>query len=313
MPAQIDSMAYVGQVPWHGLGNSLTDGADIDTWRTQAGLDWEAIAAPVHFAIGEEFYVMDDKVVLARSDNHLPLGVVSSNFRVVQPAQILEFYRELTDISGDFSMETAGALFDGRRVWALARSNREAKLSNDDTLRPYLLLATGMDGSFATIGQFTSVRVVCNNTLQVAMQENGSDRVRVTHRGHFDEHQFKQELGLADSAFDRFMGNAEHLASRLVTAKEAQDFFATLFVGENYADEDVEKSRALPDVLHTYAAFPGQDTISARDTAWGLVNGVTAYLDHVRNTHTQDARLNDAWFGTGHKLKARALDLALSL
>jgi len=318
MPAAIDNMAYVNEVPWHGLGNQLTDNADIDQWRIDAGLNWEAKKSDMMYETeGGNLYYETAKQVIYRSDTEAWLGVVSPNFKIVQPAEVMEFFRDLTEL-GKFKMETAGSLFGGKKIWALARHNKQAKLPGNDVVKPYLLLATGMDGSLATNAQFTTVRVVCNNTLQMALSRSHG-HVRVTHRGTFYENEVKAELGLMDEEFSLFTEYANKLAEKKVTSQaERMDYFARVF-NPNYEElslDDQSEYLELPtiqQVADVYEKFPGQSLKSAADTAWGLVNGVTAYLDHVRNTQTVDARLNSAWFGNGADLKERALHLAMEL
>jgi phage/plasmid-like protein (TIGR03299 family) len=305
-------MAYVGEVPWHGLGNPLTEGASIDEWKVQSGTDWTALTTPVLFETeNDELFYMEDKNVIYRSDDQTPIAVVSPNFKIVQPEDVLEFFRDITEL-GNFTMETAGVLFGGRRIWALARATRQASLGRDDKIKPYLFLATGLDGTLATTASFTTVRVVCNNTLQMAMR--GEGKIRVTHRSEFKPDIVKSDLGLVDTKFDEFMDRAETLASISVTEKQTKDFYGNVFLGDKY-DEDIQylDSRVLDRVMFTHRTFPGQDTKSAKGTAWGLVNGVTAYLDHMKNTRTIDARLNDSWLGAGRTIKQKAVELALEL
>jgi phage/plasmid-like protein (TIGR03299 family) len=318
MSAAVENMAYAGQVPWHGLGNNIDADTPIDQWRVAAGLDWEAHMSLVHFNVGDELFYMQDKNVVYRSDNLMPLGVVGGDYKPVQPAEVLEFFRDLTEL-GQFRMETAGVLFNGERIWALAHHTGDAALPGGDVLKPYLLLATGMDGKFSTKASFTTVRVVCNNTLQMALRKN-EDVVRVTHRDQFDEQKVKAELGLVDSKFDQFITAAESLAAKKVTSRADQlDFLANVvnpgFVNMERMEqvEYIEESQLMAGLKDAYDNFAGQQLESAKDTAWGLVNGVTAYLDHMRNTQTDDARLAGAWFGAGKAMKQRAMELALDL
>lgn len=167
------AIAYVGAKPWHGLGAELTPNADIETWRREAGLDWHVLEAPVLFnqqlpgaeRVTETFV---GRKVLYRSDTGAPLSVMSDGFNVVQPADILSLYAEIAKATG-FKLETAGALDGGRRVWALAKVNDGADIVGADRVRPYVLLATGFDGSMATVAKFTAIRVVCHNTITAAV------------------------------------------------------------------------------------------------------------------------------------------------
>lgn len=115
------AMAYVGARPWHGLGERLAPGKPIEIWLKAARLDWELSRQPVQYLVDGGFRVMDRRFVLARTDTGDALSIVSDDYNIVQPREILEFYRELLTPSG-YSLETAGALAGGRKVWALATS-----------------------------------------------------------------------------------------------------------------------------------------------------------------------------------------------
>ena len=121
----VEQMAYVGQTPWHGLSNQLSPNQPIEVWQQQSGMDWDIKEAPVQFmdAVDDtqsRLITFPQGKVLYRSDTRTPLSVVSQRYQVVQPREILEFYRDLTEVSG-FQLETAGVLKGGKKVWALAR------------------------------------------------------------------------------------------------------------------------------------------------------------------------------------------------
>lgn len=315
MVAAVQTMAYAGEVPWHGLGNQIDPNQPLDVWPEMAGFTWEALKAQVIYQTekGDSYY-MPNRYVLYRSDNDYPLGQVSGQYEPVQPREVLEFFRDLTELGGGFSMETAGVLFNGERLWALARHTGELNLPGKDIVRPYLLLATSMDGTLATRASFTTVRVVCNNTLQLAINKQGQDVVRVTHRSKFDERQVKEQLGLIDNQFEEFSKIAVDLAGTKASIR-AEEFYSQVF-HEEYMElepkekQEVERSQQVQQVTQLYLTAPGQDTASANGTLWGLVNGMTYYLDHARNTRSVDGRLQYAWFGKGKDLKQRAMNLA---
>ena len=223
----VENMAYTGQTPWHGLGNPLTPNQPIETWAKQAGMDWQIKSSPVRYLAGDTDYLgqvmpYPDKKVLYRSDNNAPLSVVSPRYKVVQPSEILEFYRDLTEISG-FELETAGVLKQGRKIWALAKTGNAMKLQGGDVTNGYLLLATACDGTMATTAQFTSIRVVCNNTLSVAIG-NTAGAIKVPHSTTFDAHEVKQKLGLPVAAWDNFSYRMKALSERKVSNKEALQY-----------------------------------------------------------------------------------------
>jgi phage/plasmid-like protein (TIGR03299 family) len=169
----VETMAYVGETPWHGLGNQLTPKQPLNVWAKQAGMDWQIVESPVCFMTGKAgISVASSRSTITRfcsvPTTRRRSRSSATRYKVVQPREILEFYRDLTEISG-FELETAGVLKGGRKVWALARTGQSGALKGDDVTNGYVLLATACDGTLATTAQFTSVRVVCNNTLSIAL------------------------------------------------------------------------------------------------------------------------------------------------
>lgn len=209
----VETMAYVGDRPWHGLGNRLEPDQSIEVWKRNAGMDWTIEESEVRFITGGNgigtISAFPEQKVLYRSDNKTPLSVVSRRFKVVQPAEILEFYRDLTAVGG-FELETAGILREGRKFWALAKTGQSTMLKGRDRVEGYLLLATACDGTLATTAQFTSVRVVCNNTLAIALG-NGQGAIKVQHRSQFDPEAVKRQLGITVSSWDGFVARMKAL------------------------------------------------------------------------------------------------------
>ena len=181
----VQQMAYVGAEPWHGLGNRLPAKQPIEVWAKSAGMDWTIQESPVRFmadSIGSlgTIHSFEDQKVLYRSDTKEALSVVSQRYQVVQPKEVLEFYRDLTDVSG-YQLETAGVLKGGKKFWALAKTGQTTALKGNDQVNGYLLLATSCDGTLATTATPTTVRVVCNNTLSIAVN-GASQAIKVPHR-----------------------------------------------------------------------------------------------------------------------------------
>ncbi|WP_119313217.1 DUF932 domain-containing protein [Aquitalea magnusonii] len=312
----IESMAFVGATPWHGLGNPLSPQQPLEVWLTEAGMDWRIEQSDVLFNVADDgmhIRPFADSKVLYRSDSLAPLSVVSPRYKVVQPSEVLEFYRDLVS-AGGFELETAGVLKGGRKLWALAKTGQEALLKGGDRMKAYLLLATSCDGTLCTTAQFTSVRVVCNNTLQMAVKDR-TGAVKVPHSTVFDPQSVKDALGLGLSAWDRFIGNIKQLSQRSVSPEEACQFFREV-LDEPLAEgtEDAVTSKALQQVSALYSGGGmGSMLAGTRGTAWGLVNAMTEYVDHRRRARSQDYRLDSSWFGQGAQLKGKALEHALAL
>ena len=324
-------MAFAGSTPWHMLGHRLQPKQSLEAWTQAAGMDWSICETPVRYLAetsGEMRSLLDfkDQKVLYRSDTKDALSVVGRRYQVVQPREVLEFYRDLTEVSG-FELETAGVLKAGRKFWALARTGKSARLKGSDTVRGYLLLATSCDGSLATVAMPTTIRVVCANTLNMAVQ--GSNCViRVPHNTSFDANTVKRQLGVAVSQWDGFMHRMKVLAERKVKDSEAEAFFrkvvshaqplvqaqASKGARAGLDEAKLANDRALKKVQ---ALFHGQgrgaELAAAKGTAWGLLNAVTEFVDHERRARSQEYRLDSAWFGQGATLKQRALDEALGL
>lgn len=313
----VETMAYTGDRPWHGLGNPLAPQQPIEVWKKQAGMDWQIDDAEVRYVTGSNnigvINSFPERKVLYRSDTKAPLSVVSKRFQVVQPGEILEFYRDLTACNG-FELETAGVLREGRKFWALARTGQSASLKGRDKVDGYLLLATACDGTLATTAQFTSVRVVCNNTLAIALG-NASSAIKVPHRSQFDPDAVKRQLGITVSAWDGFVTRVKSLVERPVDPDSVEALLRRVLT---YQAQDnkatVVNEQALTAVRSLYeGGGRGALMASSRGTAWGLLNSVTEYVDHHRRARSDDHRRDAAWFGQGAQLKQRAWDEAMAL
>jgi len=306
----VESMAFRNAAPWHGLGNQLTENQPLEVWLKEAGMEWSIREAPVQFEAAEMQHLFGSHKVLYRSDTFAPLSVVSRRYQVVQPSEVLEFFRDLVAAAG-YELETAGVLKGGRKLWALARTGQEAALRGGDVVKGYLLLATACDGTLATTAQFTSVRVVCSNTLAIAVGDS-SGAVRVPHSTAFNPDAVKRALGVGVSAFQEFMYRMHHLAERKVTAGEAEAFARETFALPTYSETAAEAaSDAVLSLFHGKAI--GASLESANDTAFGLLNAATEWVDHHRRARSPSNRLDSAWFGQGAVIKQRALDAALQL
>lgn len=337
------AMAYVGETPWWGGGQKLHPNENIENWQVAAGMNWRILRSRVRYMAGPDetapLMLWGDKHVLFRSDTHAPLGVVSDKYKVVQPKEVLEFFRDLVADAG-FTLETAGCLFDGRRFWALARVTADVGMVDGrDRVGGFLLLSTGADGMLATSARFTTVRVVCNNTLSVALgtgagrkQSRGDGIFTLPHSATFDPLAAKAHLGLAKpdevrNGFESAMDMLRRLASRTITPLDVAD--ATLRLAghdpSTMTSDEIAKAakgrvvQAIGNMAVTGEGLMGADLRGGHGTAWGWLNAVTQYVDHNAGRAGRDAagavaaqnrRLDSAWFGQGDALKRRALLIA---
>lgn len=304
------AMAYVGVKPWHGLGQELTPNSPLEVWAKEAGMDYFIGETPVEFSVNDERKIYTGRKVLYRNDNGAALSVVSDRYKVVQPLEVLEFFRNLTEEHG-WQMETAGVLYSGQKYWALARTGNEVRIMGQDLLKGYVLLATSCDGTLRTMAKRTSVRVVCNNTLTYAAA-NKEPEIRVSHASVFDAADVQNELGVGDS-WHEFAKHAEELAKRRVTNNEAVNYVVSLFGDSTKPIEQQTTINTIAKVLQLFDGNGvGSGLASARGTAWGLVNATTEFIDHHKGKD-QSRRLDNAWFLKGSDFKQQAFDKALEL
>lgn len=339
-------MAYVGELPWHGLGKSVTKGASIGVWQKEAGMAWDAKESRVFYEHpveakltgkdnGNKLDIVESHKVIYRGDTGAALGVVGTKYNVVQPKEVLEFFRDLTE-GGGWHIHTAGVLRGGRKLWAMASNDQSSAIGTKkgtkgiDWVRHNLLLATSLDGSMKTIARPTAVRVVCANTLGLALSEAGQ-AVQISHRSIFDAQAVKRALGVARESFDVFMEQAREMSETPIELDEALDVLRKVFgapapiakpvslawmgdlskLADNIAAEDQEddtkESRVTSRVLELFAgAGMGADMRGSKGTRWGLFNAVTQHIDHEMG-RSDDTRLDSAWFGRGDSFKQAAL------
>jgi len=298
-------MAFVGNTPWHGLGQELDQNADIETWRKAAGMDWTIESSPVMFE-ANGMTQFDGQNVLYRSDTKAPLSIVSPRYKAVQPADVLEFFRTLMEQNG-FQLHTAGTLFGGKRMWALANTGSYSEVVDGDGVGAFLLLTTSADRRLATTARFTSIRVVCNNTLSLAT--NAKATVSLPHSAEFNIAAMHDKLEAAVDTFGTFMEMSRAMAKAKMSNIAVDSFLTKLF--DIPHNETLKDNRASAKVLELFLGdAKGADM--AGQTRWGMMNAVTEYYDHHHPARTSDARLNSAWYGVNDRMKSRAFGLGIN-
>lgn len=318
------SMAFVGLTPWHGLGQELDPDSPLEVWEKKAHLDWHVAEAPVQFEIPGGFRDamipagMENRKVLYRTDNAEPLSIVGTGYKVVQPIEILEFYRDLIH-HHNFKMETAGSLDDGRRVWALAKMGDGFTLPGSDVVQPYCLLMTSYDTSLATTLMFTSVRVVCNNTLEWAYAGSDDSTIKIPHYDTFDPAAIKLEAGLIDDSWYQYSKVCAEMSRYTMPSVEAHKFFSKIVF-------DAEQLRSMPwdslpavqlkahaEITKGYLEGRGAEIKAAYNTLWGALNAVTEYVDHNKPARSTNNRFKATISGAGRAMKRKAWNLATKL
>lgn len=302
-------MAFIGDRKniWHGLGQQLEENADIGTWKVQAGMDWEAMESLVAYnAFGETKFAPDRKL-LFRSDSKEVLGIVGTDYKVVQPGQVLEFFDDLTKLHG-MKLSTAGTLFGGKRFWALAETGNKADIVGGDEVGGYLLLTTSVDGTMSTQARFTSIRVVCNNTLTVALAGNAKRAVKMTHHKEFDPKQTKIDLGLLSTSWAEYTAKLQALSKISMDEAATRKFYQKVFFDPKKTDEDqgISQKRLVDTLMEK--AFNGIGSDMSRGTAWGALNGATELYTHWKGNRDASAQFWDGFAGDHAAAKEMVLD-----
>ena len=310
MTANINSFGYVGEPAWHGIGREIDPDASVETWIEQAGFDWTVKSSPVFYRAGKSAHKADNFKVFYRSDKpDVVLGSGTDQFKPSQPKQFLQFLHHFGDETGA-RLETAGVLGEGEKFFVLLKTeNSETEVvPGDGRTADYILGASANDGSMASVFGPSRTRVVCQNTMQIALREK-LDKLRINHRSTIDWADVRAWLKAESEDFGLYKELMAALHKVPVDAEQSANFARKLIAPKWDATETPTVPRSLRKYLDTLVKAPGQR--EAGRTAYGLVQATTRYVDHEKQARGQESRLNSAWFGQGQALKNQALDLVV--
>jgi len=317
MVSAVETMAYANEVPWHGLGESVSDQLTPEQMLKAAQLDWSVSKEKMYLGNGKQ---VPGKYALVRDKDNSVLSVVGQTYKPVQNERAMSFFKQFTE-AGQMTMETAGSLWDGRYVWSLARLGKDFTLGKKDEMRNYLLLASPHVHGKALVMQFTSVRVVCWNTLTFALGNSlkgGVNAFRMPHSTRFDDtvkEQAKAALELGIGQADEFKEAATLLSKKKAKSEDVEEFFCEVL---QFDPKRAEKKKSggnkephkLPKFRAALEYAPGVDLNTAKGTWWGALNAVTYTIDHEVGKNRNTA-LKNAWLGHTAGIKRRAMELAL--
>lgn len=338
MAHEIETMAYAGEVPWHGLGTQVSNTMSPEEMLVAAGLDWTVSKRPAYFA-AEAFvpnlyapeltsnmvHVEDNFFVVRDTDNKV-LSHAGTGYNPFQNRDVMSFFKRFTD-AGDMLMETAGSLKEGQEIWGLAKLKDGFTLAGGDEVKGYLLLNNSHRVGKAMNIMVTPIRVVCNNTLTLALQ-NQTNKFRVLHLQMFDEEIMlaaEEALGLSKTQMTQFKEASEYLASKKADIFSMDNYIAELFQPQTLVERaklqgkvandlpplrDEFKRTALA-VADAYESSPGSTLASAKGTWWGALNAVTYVVDHPKRSGVEGNALYSAWFGNGANVKRKAMEKAI--
>lgn len=302
----VAQMAYVGELPWHGLGVQVDpDIAPVEMMKA-AGLDWRVQELESFVEFDGNKVPTGQKALVRETDGRV-LTQVGKNWHPVQNEEAFNFFNDFIE-AGNMQMHTAGSLKDGEIIWALAKVDDDFELFNGDKVESFLLFSNPHQYGKTIDIRFTPIRVVCNNTLTLSLNTKSETAVRINHRSAFDAEAVKETMGIAHFKMNQYKDMAAFLGSKRATDAQMKEYFGALMGMSN--KNKTELSRTAQRTLEVVQTQPGANF--AEGSWWSAFNAVTYMTDHELG-RTADTRLQSAWYGVNRNLKTKALELALEM
>lgn len=331
------NMFSVRAAPWHQLGVVLSDApSNADAALEAAGLDWKVSMRPIF----DEFYkeIPSHKAIVRDVDGKR-LGIVSSKFGVVQNSEAFSLLDDVV-ASGEASWETAGALFEGRRVWGMIKVNDATfSVRKGDDIETYAFVSLAHDGTASIKMAYTPVRIVCANTLSAALSKS---RARFVDAADLDDtaapvkavsirhtsnvktrlEQAKRALGLVRDEARVTAEVYKKIANATISTTQADEFIKRLLPIGDKVSNGWQVERARKEIIELADSDLGADIAGGSKTLWGLLNGVSAFASYGRGNMiaglddkaiSAETRMNALFSGSSQKLLQRSLQLAMAM
>ena len=310
---------------WHRHGTQIAEElTTLPQWLAAAKMDHLILQAPLYAKIDGEFVEVDTHKAVYRDSDGKLLSIMGAKYRVVQTREAWEMLERLVS-EGWLKIDTMGTLNGGRRTFVAASlTGDNLQVVPGDMLEKHILCADSYDGTLALTFKAVVTLTVCQNTLTAALRETG--RVaKVKHTaGVLSERnieKIRQHLGIANLQIEQFAEFGNKLASIKMSDREVADFHKALVFGDKPIPGVIDAQsasgqarRALGELAWLYTDGPGQQIEGRKGTAWGALNSVTAWTNHVKN-HKRDVstdRTQFVLYGTGDKINEEAKNLLIN-
>jgi len=321
------SMFYVKETPWHGLGQKVSEDISIVEGIKAAGLDWNVelhdmitVPTPADTDADEERdaeatgrgLVVKDKAMV-RSDKRIVLGTVGPRYTPLQNRAAFDFFQPYLDAK-ECHLHTAGSLHEGRKIWVLAKINRDnMRIVKNDEVAKFVLLSNSHDGTTSIRVGYTPIRVVCANTMAQAHQRGTSSLIRIRHtrssKSNLD--QVRDTMNLIDQTFEATAEQYRFLASRNFNQADIKAYVRTMLDVADKQEEDVStRTKNIMEDIMERIEGPMQSMEGVRGTWWAAYNGVNERLNYETGRNASN-RMDSLWFGANATLNDRALSTAL--
>jgi len=304
------SFMYYGEAPWHRLGTRLDQPATAKEAIEAAGLDFTVEKVAIKTEPGD--FPVPRYYATVRTDSNTVLGVVGSRYTPIQNRDAFVTFDALVG-ADEAIYHTAGVLGEGERIWILAKLPDYIRVRGDDVVEKYLLLSNTHDGSSPVRVKLTPIRVVCQNTLSVALYGSEQEvRIRHTNGAEAKLAHAYEILGLTNHLYGQLETIFKGMAQKRIDQREGSRYVTGVF-------------RNDPPILSINRLKPVHDKIfelmetgsgsgETRGTLWGAYNAITECVDHIRrSTVLNDRHLNSVWFGRGEAIKKRAFQAAVDM
>ena len=310
MAHEVETMAYAGEVPWHGLGTPVSNDLTPAQMMQKAGLDWQVEKQDLVTTGGA---TVEGKQALVRSSDNKVLDVIGKGWNPVQNEEAFEFFSEYV-LAGDMEMHTAGSLKGGKMVWGLAKVKESFDILGGDQMDSYLLFSNPHQYGKSIDVRFTPIRVVCNNTLTFSLGQTVSNSVSLNHRTQLNPESVKEMLGIASEKFATYKETAEFLSSKRFTVDSLVQYYSEVFPRTYQGKKEIDVKTIEDLTTNAKKAYEVLETQPGAEfgegTWWQALNSVTYLTDHKMGRET-DTRLTSAWFGANQTRKVRAVEKAV--
>lgn len=288
MPANVETMMYVRETPWHGLGTMVQEAPTSKEAIELAGLDWIVEGKPIFDSHGNE--IKGYKANVRNTDDSV-LGVVSDKYKIVNNNEAFDFTDSL--IGEGVTYETAGSLRGGKTIWLLAKMPERDIVG--DKFDPYICFTNSHDGLGAIRVCMTPIRVVCNNTLNMALR-SAKRSWSTRHMGDMNSKlaEAKETLGLANMYLDELSVMADKLANQKMTDGDVEKALEMMYpVSEDMTDR---KKRNIEDAKNNITmCMMRPDLAQFINTKWGFINAVSDFIGHSDPTRLTSNYKENNW------------------
>ena len=313
MSAAVETIAWTGRPPWHQMGKPVPQELSPKAMQKAAELDWSVEKIPLRYEFEEEQLHSDQFALVRSSDGRLLDVVKSKNWLPVQNDRAFEFFERFVK-HNRMSMEVAGSLRDGKFVFVLAKMNQQFHVGSgtDDQTDGYLLFTNPHQYGRAVDIRLTPVRVVCMNTLQLALSTASNAMVKYNHRHEFDVQEAQSVFSQFLWKFDEYRDIAQFLARKSYDEQALQRYFDECFPYiPNMHTRTPQRNRPSANAEHAFGIVEMQPGPRySPGTWWNALNAVTYLTDHELGK-SPETRLQSAWYGKGEQRKRQALNLAI--